>query len=54
MSALLMRRNQAPCADDNWQDATAEEKARAGYFGYFGSYSLDEDEPKVVHRIEGS
>jgi hypothetical protein len=36
--------------------ATAEEKAAAwgNYFGYFGTYTLDEQAQAITHHIEGS
>ena len=56
MSAQLMRRNQAHFAGDDWQQARVEEKAAAwsGYFGYFGTYTIDERARAVTHHIEGS
>ncbi len=56
VSAQLMRRNHARFASGDWQRATAEEKASAwsGYFGYFGTYTIDEKAASVTHHIEGS
>lgn len=56
MSAQLVRPNQARFASDDWRQASPEEKARAwsDYFGYFGTYTVDEQEKAVVHHIEGS
>jgi hypothetical protein len=56
MSAQLMRRNQPPFADDDWRKAATEEKSAAwsGYFGYFGTYSIDEEEHAVTHHVKGS
>ena len=56
MSAQLMQTNQARFASDDWRQASAEEKARAwsDYFGYFGTYTVDEQAKAVVHHIEGS
>jgi hypothetical protein len=56
MSAQLMRRNQAHFASEDWRQATTEERASAwiGYFGYFGTYEIDEAAGAVVHLIEGS
>ena len=56
MSAQLMRPNQANFTSEDWREASTEEKAVAwnNYFGYFGSYTLDEQAGTVVHHIEGS
>jgi hypothetical protein len=56
MSAQLMRRNQAHFESKDWREATIEERASAwlGYFGYFGSYEIDEAAGVVAHLIEGS
>lgn len=56
MSAQLMRRDQPPFQDEDWRAATVEEKARAwsGYFGYFGTYTVDEEAGIVTHHVEGS
>lgn len=56
VSAQLARRDQAKFSDDDWQKASTEEKASAwgNYFGYFGSFTIDEPARTVVHRIQGS
>jgi Lipocalin-like domain len=56
VSAQLMRPNQPRFGDDDWQRATAEEKAAAwsAYFGYFGRYTIAEGAGAVTHHIEGS
>jgi hypothetical protein len=56
MSAQLVRQRQSRFKQDDWQRATTEEKSAAwsGYFGYFGTYSIDEDAQVVTHHIEGS
>lgn len=56
VSAQLMRRNQPKFQDDDWLRATDEEKAMAwsGYFGYFGTYTIDEPAGTITHSIEGS
>jgi Lipocalin-like domain len=56
MSAQLMRSNQPSFASEDWREAKAEEKAAAwsNYFGYFGTYTIDEQASTVVHHIEGS
>jgi hypothetical protein len=45
MSARLTRRHPARFANNDWRRATAGEKGQAwsSYFGYFGTYSLDEE-----------
>ncbi|MBV9229942.1 MAG: lipocalin-like domain-containing protein [Chloroflexi bacterium] len=56
MAAQLMRRHQARFAHEDWQQASEQEKATAwsGYFGYFGTYTIDESVGAVTHHIEGS
>lgn len=56
MSAQLMRRAQTHFRNDDWRSASAQEKAAAwsGYFGYFGTYTVDENAGTVTHHIEGS
>ena len=56
VSAQLMRRNQPQFRDDDWRNATDEEKAAAwsGYFGYFGTYTVDEATGTITHQIDGS
>jgi hypothetical protein len=56
MSAQLMRQHQARFASEDWQQASEQEKAAAwgGYFGYFGTYTIDERVGTVTHHIEGS
>jgi Lipocalin-like domain len=55
MSAQLVRRGQTPFASDDWRKASADERAAAwpNYFGYFGTFRLDEDAMVVIHDIEG-
>ena len=45
MSAQLMRQHQARFASQDWQQASEKEKAAAwgNYFGYFGTYTIDEN-----------
>jgi hypothetical protein len=56
VSAQLMRRNRHCFEDDDWLHATDAEKAAAwsGYFGYFGTYTIDESAGTITHHIEGS
>lgn len=56
MSAQLMRQHQARFAQEDWLQASEQEKAAAwgSYFGYFGTYSIDESVGAVTHYIEGS
>ena len=56
MSAQLTRRSQAHLSKNDWRQAADSEKAQAwsNYFGYFGSYSIDESKKIVMHHIEGS
>lgn len=56
VSAQLVRQRQQRFAEDDWQQASTEEKAAAwgNYFGYFGTYTIDEDGHEVIHHVEGS
>jgi hypothetical protein len=56
VSAQLVRPDQPRFADDDWRKATPDERADAWaeYFGYFGSYSIDEAAGAVVHHVEGT
>jgi ketosteroid isomerase-like protein len=56
MSAQLMRRGQTRFAHGDWRQATPQEEAQAwsSYFGYFGTYTIDEPKSTVEHHIEGS
>jgi hypothetical protein len=56
VSAQLMRPHQAHFASDDWRQATENEKGQAwsNYFGYFGTYTIDETTNVVSHHVEGS
>jgi hypothetical protein len=56
VSAQLMRQNQTLFRNDDWRYATTDEKAAAwsGYFGYFGTFTVDEKAGTVTHHVEGS
>jgi hypothetical protein len=56
MSAQLVRTSQARFGSEDWRKATSQERSEAwaNYFGYFGTYSIDEENKAVIHRIEGS
>lgn len=56
VTAQLARTHQDRFASDDRQDATAEEMAAAwsSYYGYFGTFHVDEGAGAVVHEIEGS
>lgn len=56
MSAQLMRRDRSRFQSENFLDATPEEKTASwsGYFGYFGTFAVDEAGGTVVHHVEGS
>ncbi|MCI3273533.1 lipocalin-like domain-containing protein [Streptomyces cylindrosporus] len=56
VSAQLVRARMPRFASDDWRRATAEERAAAwpGYFGYFGTFTLDTDADTVIHHIESS
>jgi hypothetical protein len=56
VSARLVRRHLPRFAQDDWQRATTDEKSTAwsGYFGCFGTHTIDEDAHVVTHHVEGS
>ncbi|HZY99900.1 MAG TPA: lipocalin-like domain-containing protein [Candidatus Baltobacteraceae bacterium] len=56
VSVQIMRPNQAPFANDDYRLATDAEKAAVwgGYFCYFGTFSVDEANGTVTHRVTGS
>lgn len=56
MSAQLVERGQPRFAEEDLRRATDTEKAAAWsrYFGYFGTYTVDEGARTVTHHIEGS
>jgi hypothetical protein len=56
MSAQLVRPNQQHFVSEDWREARIDEKASAwaNYFGYFGTYTVDEQAHTIVHHIEGS
>jgi hypothetical protein len=56
MSAQLTRRSPAHLSNNDWRKVDAGEKARAwsDYFGYYGTYLIDEASRVVHHHIEGS
>ena len=51
-----MRSGQAALSTKDWRKTGVSERAEAwsGYFGYFGTYSIDEAVATVNHNIEGS
>jgi Lipocalin-like domain len=56
MSAQVMRRHEPRFAHEDRRRATDAEKIEAwsSYFGYFGTYEVDEEIDAVIHHIEGS
>ena len=54
VSAQLVRANQSRFPSEDWRDASTEQMAKAwsGYFGYFGTFSIDEAAGLVTHHIE--
>jgi len=54
VSAQLVRADQPRFASDDWQQASAEEMRSAwpGYFGYFGTFTVDAEAATVIHRVE--
>src|SRR5271166_1406168 len=55
MSVHLMRADRPRFKSDDWREATPDEKSKAwsGYFGYFGSFAVDETANTVIHYVEG-
>ena len=53
VSAQLVAADQARFASDDWQQASADEMIAAWprYFGYFGTFTVDEPTRTVTHRI---
>lgn len=56
VSAQLMRANVPKFVNEDWRQAKPEERARAwmDYFGYFGTFSINEEKNAVIHSVEGS
>jgi hypothetical protein len=56
VAAQLMRAAVPQFAEGDWRKAQPDECMRAwmGYFGYFGSFSIDEQKKAVIHHVEGS
>ena len=53
VSAQLVAVDQPRFASDDWQQASVEERSAAwpNYFGYFGTFTIDEQAATVTHRI---
>lgn len=53
MSAQLVAADQARFASDDWQQASPDEMVAAWprYFGYFGTFTVDESTRTVTHHI---
>lgn len=56
MSAQLMNASLTRFAKGDWREATVEERAKAWleYFGYYGTFSIDEERKAVIHHVEGA
>jgi hypothetical protein len=56
VAAQLVSADMARFLHDDWRAAGSGERADAWgkYFGYFGTFSVDEEKNAVIHRIEGS
>ena len=56
MSAHLMRGDRPSLNAETFRDITADELAEAfkGYFAYYGTYTLQENEGTVTHDVEGA
>ena len=52
----LVKADRTTFASEDWRDAYDTEGARAfkEYFGYFGTYSIDQKKRAVIHHIEGA
>lgn len=53
VSVQLVQANQPRFTSEDWQQASAEEMAEAWprYFGYFGTFTVDEATQTVTHHI---
>lgn len=56
VSAQIVRRHVGPFRNDDWRRASDAEISIAwqSYFGYFGRYSVDPEQQRVTHHIEGA
>jgi hypothetical protein len=56
IAAQRARKDMPPLHDEDWRSASMPESSRAwkSYFGYFGTFSIDDDEKAVIHHVEGS
>jgi Lipocalin-like domain len=56
VAAQLMSVDMSRFAHEDWRVASSGEKAAAWgkYFGYFGTFSIDDVRGAVIHHIEGS
>jgi hypothetical protein len=56
VSAQIVRRDLDHFQYDDWRRASEAEIATAwkGYFGYFGTYSVDAARQVITHHIEGA
>jgi hypothetical protein len=54
MSVQIMRRDRQPLPDVTFEEMSAEQVKRAigGFTGFCGTYSIDTDDPVVVHQVE--
>jgi len=54
MSVHIARSDQRPFQEGDQPPAGGPRKAFEGYFGYFGTYTVDENAGTVTHHIEGA
>lgn len=56
VTAQLVRSAQARFVHEDWRQASRPESASAwlGYFGYFGTFTVDDRQQAVIHHIAGS
>jgi hypothetical protein len=56
VSAQIVQKNLHRFIDEDYRNASAAESAAAwkGYFGYFGTFSVDPRQRSITHHIEGA
>ena len=56
VAAQLVSADRARLKESDWRQASTEEAARTWkeYFGYFGTFSIDEKEKAVIHHVDGA
>jgi Lipocalin-like domain len=56
VAAQLVKAERASFASEDWRDASDAEGAMAfkEYFGYFGTFSIDQGKQAVIQHIDGA